>query len=159
MVSGIEVQEAFRRGASGRPLGLAKVDGLAEASAPFAAGVNEQALLELWRLPGLTEAHAAYETGRALRRVMQLFDQAGAPERVGREFLANLGGAIVVDHMRGARRAWGAADTVDMFVELYARILGGREAELQALRRAVMDYAVEGAEPSPQRRPWFRRDR
>lgn len=155
MASGIEVQEAFRRGASGHPLGSTDADGLAETSAPYAAGLNEQALLALQRLPGLTDAHAAYETGRALRRVMQLFDQAGAPERVGREFLANLGGAVVVDHMRGARRAWGAAETVDMLVELYARILGGREAELDALRRTVMDYAV--AESEPQRQPWYRR--
>jgi hypothetical protein len=85
---------------------------------------------------------------------MQLFDQAGAPERVGREFLANLAGAVVVDHMRGTRRPWGAAETIDMFVELYARILGDRPAELDALRRTVMDYAVVGA---ARPKPWFRR--
>jgi len=154
VASGIDVQVAFRRGARGRPLQPPKLDGLAEDTAPFAAGANEQALLDLTRLPGLTDAHAAYETGRALQRVMQLFDQAGAPKRVGREFLANLAGAVVVDHMRGTRRPWGAAETVDMFVELYARILGDRPAELDALRRTVMDYAVaEATRP----KPWFRR--
>ena len=154
MASGIDVQVAFRRGARGRPLQPPKLDGLAEDNAPFAAGANEQALLDLTRLPGLTDAHAAYETGRALQRVMQLFDQAGAPERVGREFLANLAGAVVVDHMRGTCRPWGAAETVDMFVELYARILGDRPAELDALRRTVMDYAVAAA---TRPKPWFRR--
>jgi hypothetical protein len=132
----------------------AKADGLAEDTAPFAAGNNEQALLDLTRLPGLTDPHAAYETGRALQRVMQLFDQAGAPERIGREFLANLSGAVVVDHMRGSRRPWGATETVDMFVELYARVLGDRPAELDALRRTVMDYAVAEATRA---KSWFRR--
>jgi hypothetical protein len=154
VASGIDVQVAFRRGARGRPLLPPKADGLAEDTAPFAAGINEQALLDLTRLPGLTDPHAAYETGRALQRVMQLFDQAGAPERIGREFLANLAGAVVVDHMRGARRPWGATETVDMFVELYARVLGDRQAELDALRRTVMDYAV-AEETRP--RSWFRR--
>jgi hypothetical protein len=41
-----------------------------------------------------------------------------------------------------------------MFVELYARVLGDRPAELDTLRRKVMDYAVaEATRP----KSWFRR--
>lgn len=149
MASGIDVQVAFRRGARGRPLQPPKLDGLAEDTATFDAGANEQALLGLTRLPGLTDPHAAYETGRALQRIMQLFDRANAPDRVGREFLANLAGAVVIGRMRGLRHAWGATETVDMFVELYARTLGSGATELDLLRRSVMDYAVQGAEGVP----------
>ena len=93
-------------------------------------------------MAGLADAHAAYETGRALRLIVQLFDRAGAPERVGRQFLDNLAGAVVIERMRGRARPWGAADTVDMFVEMYARVLGSDQDELDRIRRAVMDYAV-----------------
>jgi hypothetical protein len=139
---GSEVQEAFRRGVRGGPLEPEAANELAEEGpAPFGAGANEAALLALPRLAGLTDAHAAYETGRALRMIVRLFDRAGAPERVGRQFIDNLAGAVVVGHMRRTR-PWGAADTVDMFVELYARVLGGSPEDLALVRRAVMDYAV-----------------
>ena len=39
-------------------------------------------LLALNRMPGLSNARAAYETGRALRMIIRLFDQAGAPATV-----------------------------------------------------------------------------
>jgi hypothetical protein len=144
----IDVQEAFRRGIRGADFvpGTAPL-ALAEDAAPFAGGANEGALLELTRLAGLREPRAAYETGRALRMIIRLFDKAGAPERVGRQFIDNLAGAVVVEHMRQRSRPWGAADTVDMFVEMYARILGDRQAELDRLRRVVMDYAVADADP------------
>jgi hypothetical protein len=155
-VSGPEVQEAFRRGVRG--VRLTPGDGLAEEPAPFAAGANESALLALPRMAGLTDAHAAYETGRALRRIAQLFDQAGAPARIGAQFLDNLAGAVVIERMRRRPRPWGAADTVDMFVELYARVLGSSREELDLVRRAVMDYAVGdlSVRPSPPE-PWYRR--
>ena len=102
-------------------------------------------------MPGLADPYAAYETGRALRMIMQLFDRAGAPERIGRQFLDNLAGAVVIEHMRGSARPWGAADTVDMFVELYARVLGGDQDEVDRMRRAVMDYAVADMQPSGDR--------
>ena len=51
--------------------------------------------------------------------------------------------------LRHRSRPWGAADTVDMFVELYARILGDRQEELDRLRRAVMDYAVADIDAHP----------
>ena len=90
--------------------------------------------------------------------IVQLFDRAGAPERIGRQFLDNLAGAVVIERMRGRARPWGAADTADMFVELYARVLGGEQADLDRVRRAVMDHAVGAVDP---RRvdpvPWYRR--
>ena len=59
------------------------------------------------RLPGLSDPRAAYETGRALRMIVRLFDQAGAPEIVGRQFIDNLAGAVVAEHMRYPSRPWG----------------------------------------------------
>jgi hypothetical protein len=150
-VDAIDVQEAFRRGVRGVALApQAAFTSLAEIEAAFTGGANETLLLTLRRLPGLADPRAAYETGRALRMIIRLFDQAGAPEAVGRQFIDNLGGAVMVSHMRGAR-AWSAADTVDMFVEMYTRVLGGRRAELERVRRTVMDYAV--TEPSLPKRP------
>jgi hypothetical protein len=158
VASGIDVQEAFRRGVRGAPFDLVAANGLAEAPAPFATGANEGALLALSRMAGLTDAHGAYETGRALRLIVQLFDRAGAPERVGRQFLDNLAGAVVIERMRGRARPWGAADTVDMFAELYARVLGSAQGEIDQIRRAVMDYAV-GERPASNAvsTPWYRR--
>lgn len=159
MASGTDVQEAFRRGVRGSPLAqLAHADGLAEEAAPFIAGANEGALLALPRMAGLTDAQAAYETGRALRLIVQLFDRVGAPERIGRQFLDNLAGAVVIERMRGCARPWGAADTVEMFLEMYARVLGSGQDEIDRIRKAVMDFAVgdergHTAEPAP----WYTR--
>ena len=77
--------------------------------------------------------------------IVRLFDQAGAPERVGRQFIDNLAGAVVVEHMRGRPRPWGAADTVDMFVELYARILGDRPG--RARPDATRGHGLCGGRP------------
>ena len=142
-MSTTDVQQAFRLGVRGAALAPRWPDvGLAEATADYAAGANEAVLLAVGRLPGLREPRAAYETGRALRMIIRLFDQAGAPERIGRQFIDNLAGAVVVQHMRHRGRPWGAADTVDMFIEMYSRILGGNKLELDRIRRSVMDYAV-----------------
>ncbi|MEK0083647.1 hypothetical protein [Benzoatithermus flavus] len=141
----IDAQEAFRRGIRGVAFApTVAFSSLAEIEAAFTGGVNETLLLTLTRLPGLVEPRAAYETGRALRMIIRLFDQAGAPEAVGRQFIDNLGLAVMAAHMRGSR-PWGAADTVEMFIEMYSRVLGGRPSELERVRRTVMDYAV--AEP------------
>lgn len=159
-MSGIDVQEAFRRGARGAPLREPDADGLAENQQPFAGGPNEAMLLACSRLAGLADVGAAYETGRALRQIVRLLDRAGAPDRVGREFLDNLAGAVVIERMRGRAQLWDAADTVEMFLELYARVLGSNEDELTALRRVVLDYAVAERPvraPSAQRRPWYLR--
>ena len=80
--------------------------------------------------------------------IIRLFDQAGAPASVGRQFIDNLGAAVMAEHMRGSCRPWGAADTADMFVEMYARILGGRQADIDRVRRTVIDYAVARAAPA-----------
>ena len=160
MASAIDVQEAFRRGVRGAPLAVGSGNGLAEEAATFAGGANEGALLAFPRMAGLTDAHGAYETGRALRLIVQLFDRARAPERVGRQFLDNLAGAVVIERMRGRARPWGAADTVDMFIEMYARVLGSGQDEIDRIRRAVMDYAVGelGSRPAETTGvPWYRR--
>lgn len=138
----IDIQEAFRLGVRGEAMAPRGGVGFAEDAAPYAAGANEAVLLKLSRLPGLREPRAAYETGRALRMIIRLFDQAGAPERIGRQFIDNLAGAVVVEHLRNRGRPWGATETVDMFIEMYSRIMGGRQAELDRIRRSVMDYAV-----------------
>lgn len=138
-----DIQEAFRLGIRGAPFGpMAHAGSAPAADRPAPAGANEALLLQLVRLPGLREPRAAYETGRALRMIIRLFDQAGAPERIGRQFIDNLAGAVVVQHMRNRALPWGATETVDMFVEMYSRVLGDRPSELEQIRRGVMDYAV-----------------
>jgi hypothetical protein len=145
-VEASEIQEAFQLGIRGMAITHRPSDapGTGNGLEP-AGGPNEALLLTVGRVPGLTNAPAAYETGRALRMIIRLFDQAGAPASVGRQFIDNLGAAIMADHMRRPARPWGAADTADMFVEMYARILGGRKAEHDKVRRMVMDYAVAAA--------------
>ncbi len=149
-----DIEQAFRRGISGAafaPRGDGGHGSAEEGGAALSGGPNEALLLALTRLPGLRDPRAAHETGRALRMIIRLFDQAGAPAIVGRQFIDNLAAAVMTDHMRHRPVAWGAADTADMFVEMYARILGGPEAELAKVRRAVVDYAVAdaAAPPSP----------
>jgi hypothetical protein len=134
-----DVQEAFRRGISGAS---AATDGGPDGSTEPKRGRNETLLLTLDRMPGLSNPRAAYETGRALRMIIGLFDRAGAPESVGRQFIDNLGAAVMTDHMRKRPLPWGAADTAEMFVEMYARILDASSAELDKVRRAVIDYAL-----------------
>jgi hypothetical protein len=139
-VDASEVERAFQRGIRGAAYRQEAWAGEEERAAP--AGPNEALLLKLTRLPGLREPRAAHETGRALRMIIRLFDQAGAPAIVGRQFIDNLGAAVLSEHMRGGNFAWGAADTADMFVEMYERILGGSPAEHDRVRRVVIDYAV-----------------
>jgi hypothetical protein len=138
-VDATEIQEAFRRGIRGAS---ASGELTRDEVGGAAGGANEALLLALKRMPGLSHERAAYETGRALRMIIRLFDQAGAPEVVGRQFIDNLGAAVMSEHMRRPSVAWGAADTADMFVEMYARVLGAPRSELDKVRRRVMDYAV-----------------
>lgn len=149
-VDASDIQEAFRRGIrGGAPLPEGGGSEPFDAATTPTHGPNEAILLSLHRLPGLNHPRAAYETGRALRMIIRLFDQAGASESVGRQFIDNLGAAVMTDHMRRPSASWGAADTADMFVEMYARILGGSPAEHDKVRRAVIDYAVAGPQPPP----------
>ncbi len=129
-----DVQAAFRAGLEGRapraPASPDDLGGLAEASAPaWAAGPNEALLAEFGRLPGLVDPRASYAAGRAVRRIMQLFDRAGAPASVGRQFLDNLRAAVTAEHMRDRTAVWGGSDTVAMFMEMYARIMGDGGAD------------------------------
>jgi hypothetical protein len=136
-----EVQAAFRAGLAGRPLRETAGSGLAETPASWAAGPNESLLDGLDRLPGLAEPRAAYATGRALRRLMRLFDQAGAPAAVGRQFLDNLHAAVTAQAMRDRRAVWGGSDTVAMFMEMYARVLGDG-ADFARVESALLEHAL-----------------
>jgi hypothetical protein len=136
-----EVQAAFRAGLAGRPFREAAAPGLAEAPASWATGPNESLLDDLDRLPGLHEPRAAYAAGRALRRIMQLFDQAGAPAAIGRQFLDNLHAAVTAQAMRDRRVVWGGSDTVAMFMEMYARILGDG-ADFAQVESALLEHAL-----------------
>lgn len=146
-----DVQTAFRAGLKGHGFRAAPPppDGLAEAPAPgWPSGPNESLVEQLDRLPGLSEPRAAYATGRAVRRVMRLFDQAGAPEGVGRQFLDNLRAATAVQAMRDRRVVWGGGDTVAMFMEMYARILGEGGADFAKVEAALLaDALSDPAEP------------
>lgn len=137
-----DVQAAFRAGLLGRPLREAPVEGLAEPPAQaWAAGPNEALLAGLERLPGLTEPQAAFAAGRATRRIMQLFDQAGAPGHVGRQFLDNLRAAVATQHMRDRGVVWGGSDTVAMFMEMYARIMG-EDADFARVESSLLAHAL-----------------
>ncbi|HFA59899.1 MAG TPA: hypothetical protein ENJ83_04325 [Rhodospirillales bacterium] len=146
-VDRIDPEQAFRAGLLGLPLHAALAPrGLAEAQAGFAHGPNEETALATRRLPGLRDPQAAFETGRALRFIARLFDRAGAPERVGRQFRDNLAAAILTHHMRHTGRPWRVEDTVEMFVELYGRVLGGADVEI--VRRRILEHARHLPEPT-----------
>lgn len=138
-----EVDRAFRAGLEGLPDWRGEA-GLAEAAASFAAGPNEEVVLELRRLPGLVDAREAHAVGRVLRRIARLLDRAGAPARVGREFRDNLRAAVIARRSRPGARPWTAADTVEMFVELYARVLPVGPAELRRLRAHLLEERPAG---------------
>jgi hypothetical protein len=137
-----DVQAAFRAGLEGGSLRGTR-PGLAEASAPaWAAGPNEALLAGVRRMPGLVDPRAAYAAGRAVRRIMQLFDRAGAPASVGRQFIDNLHAAVTAEHMRDRTAVWGGSDTVAMFMEMYARVFGDRGADFARVESALLEYAL-----------------
>lgn len=137
-------QAAFRAGLSGRAFGeRAAASGLAEEAASFLAGRNEELIVATTRLAGLSEPRAAYETGRVLRAIAKLFDQAGAPPSVGEQFRDNLAAAVITHHMRRTPRHWGAEDTVGMFMEMYRRILGEDESTWPKVRDALLLFAKD----------------
>lgn len=145
----LDVQQCLRAGLLGLPMPSAST-GLAEAGAGYAAGPNESVVLATSRLPGLVDPSGAYETGRALRLIARLLDRAGAPEAVGRQFRDNLAAAIVAHRARGTGRPWGATDTVDMFMEIYVRVLGSMGRDFDIVRRTLLDYARGQTDvPSP----------
>jgi hypothetical protein len=149
-------QEAFRIGLTEAP--TARGAGLAEAAASWAGGPNEAVLLETVRLSGLSDAAAAYETGRVLRRVARLLDAVQAPSSVGRQFRDNVAAALVAHRSRQRPEAWDGAATADMFMEMYGRIIGFDDAVFARLRAALLEPGEASASrPTPFVEP-FRRD-
>jgi len=119
--------------------------GLAEAAAPWGGGPNETLVLAMKRLPGLTEPRAAFETGRALRLIARLFDQAGAPVRIVEQFRDNLAAAVIGHSTRRTGHAWGAADTIEMFMELYGRVFGDADGMAQKVETKLLRWASDEA--------------
>lgn len=152
-------QRAFRAGLGAPEVGPAGgAAGLAEAAVPWGAGPNEALVLAMRRLPGLGEAKAAFETGRALRIIARLLDEAGAPARVGEQFRDNLVAAVIAHAARPAARPWDAADTVAMFMELYRRGLGDADAEPGRIEARLLAWARQELRPLPGARSPLRRD-
>lgn len=137
---GLDAHSALRLGLLGLPP-TAPARALAESAAPFAAGPNEEVVLATSRLPGLADPRAAYETGRVLRLIARLFDRARAPAAVGRQFRDNIAAAILAHRGRREGRGWDVVDTVDMFMEVYARVLGEDGRDYDIVRRTLLDYA------------------
>ena len=137
------IDRAFRSGLLTDPDG--EQSGLAERAD---LGAGELAVMNTLRLPGLASAETAFETGRTLRVIARLFDQAGAPARVIEQFRDNLSAAVMAEAMR-ARPSWSGADTLDMFLDMYGRIIGGSERDLGAIR-SYIEHRV--AAPSNKRR-------
>jgi hypothetical protein len=139
----LEAQGAFRAGLAGRSFGEGLAEtGLAEVAESFAGGPNQALALRLQRLPGLTEPRGAFATGRAVRRILALFDQAGAAPAIGEQFLSNLRAAVVIQHMRDERSTWGGTDTVAMFMEMYGRILGSDGADFARVEASLLEDAL-----------------
>lgn len=134
-----DCEAALRAGLLGLP--WPPPPGLAEEPAIFAAGPNERLVLETRRLAGLVDATGAYETGRVLRLIARLLDRAGASEAVGRQFRDNLAAAILAHRARGRQPAWSASDTIDMFMELYGRVLGRSGPDFALVRRRLLGHA------------------
>jgi len=136
------VDRAFRSGLLTKPVG--EPSGLAES---VALGAGELAVIKTLRLPGLASADRAFETGRTLRVIARLFDQAGAPPHVIEQFRDNLAAAVMAEAMR-ARPSWSGADTLDMFLDMYGRIIGGSDRELAEIRGYI---EARAAAPGSQR--------
>lgn len=136
---GPDVDAALRAGLLGLP--WPDPAGLVEAPVAYVAGPNESAMLETRRLAGLVDPRAAYETGRVLRLIARLLDRAGASGAVGRQFRDNLAAAILAHRGRRSSKVWSVVDTVDMFMEIYARVLGSSGRDFDMLRRALLDFA------------------
>lgn len=150
-------QEAFRIGLQGRPFAESRYPGRSAGAGlspdEDEVGPNEEVVLGTQRLPGLTEARAAFETGRVLRAVAKLLDQARAPAAVGRQFRDNLSAAAIAHVTRRAERAWGSEDTIAMFLEMYVRILGSQDHAILLVRDALTTYAKDELAPLPGSKP------
>ena len=99
-------------------------------------------------MSGLSDINGAYETGRVLRRVARLLDAVRAPPSVGRQFRDNVAAALVAHRSRQRPEAWDGAATVDMFMEMYGRIIGFDDAIFARVRATLLEPDEE-AEVSP----------
>lgn len=124
------VDRAFRAGLL--EAGDSGATGLSEDSS---VGAGELLVLGTRRLAGIDDPQAAYETGRVLRMIARLFDAARAPATVSEQFRDNLQAAIMSHHMRRSGKSWRCRDTIDMFIEMYERVLTPKPGELDAVRQ------------------------
>jgi len=148
-----EVQAAFRAGLLDDAAGFAG-DDRDDAAAGLhedldVPGEGEFVVLATQRLAGLNEPRAAFETGRALRLIAQLFDKAGAPARVTEQFRDNLAAAVMTEHMRDRRGVWRVDDTIEMFLEMYRRFAALDDRDLDAIRAFLLERVRR---PRPPRR-------
>ena len=139
----LDPQAAFRAALDKPPHGLAPLDG-----APV--GANEALGPALAPLPRLGDPHGAAETARALRAIARLLDAARAPVAVGRQFVDNVTAALLAHRSRGRARPWGGAATVEMFMELYGRVLGFDDHGFARVRATLLE-AARG--PAARQRP------
>jgi hypothetical protein len=144
-VSRVDPQQAFQAGLAGR--GFAALDGTRRGMG--ADGASQAAYGELLRIPGITAAREAWETGRVLHAVAVLLERARAPAAVGAQFRDNLIAAVIAHHARRSPQVWGAEETVAMFMELYARVLGEDDPIAGRLRQALLAYATDERAPLP----------
>ncbi|MEZ5825393.1 MAG: hypothetical protein R3C97_11860 [Geminicoccaceae bacterium] len=124
------VDRAFRAGLL--EAGDGKATGLSEDSS---LGAGELLVLGTKRLPGIDDPEAAYETGRVLRLIARLFDAARAPAVISEQLRDNLQAAIMSHHMRRSGKSWRCRDTIDMFIEMYERVMTPKPEELQVIRQ------------------------
>ena len=134
----LDPQAAFRAALDEPPHGLVRLAG-----APV--GVNEALVLGLARLPGLDDPRGAAETARALRAIARLLDAARAPVAVGRQFVDNVAAALLAHRSRGRTRPWSGEATVDMFMELYGRVLGFDDEAFARVRATLLEAARDPA--------------
>jgi len=75
----------------------------------------------LAEVPGLSDPLAAYEAGRAPRRIGYIFDKQGSPVSDAGVFLPQVADAVLYFALRGERQPFGAADMAFVFLETYPR--------------------------------------
>jgi hypothetical protein len=147
----IDPQSAFRAGVMGWRLHMA-ADAEPRAGEGFGFGPNERLAVRTGRLPGLVDKRCAFEAGRAIRAISKLLDRVQAPATVGQQFLDNLAAACIAHSTRrlnGVQDPWGAEQTVEMFAEMYERILQPSEHELEIVRERLLAYAKDETAPLP----------
>ncbi|SNB53067.1 hypothetical protein SAMN07250955_101328 [Arboricoccus pini] len=145
----IDPQLAFRAGVLGWRFERVKAATERDFNLIYAFGPNERQMAEMQRLPGLVASGDAFRTGRSLRAIGKLLDRAGAPPSVGRQFIDNLVAAIITHHMRRTGFGWTETETIEMFMELYDRVLGGDTSGSTAVRDMLLLYARDEEEPLP----------